>query len=142
MKQTLLFFLTSLMLLGCKDSANVKIVGYSNVQNDTGLLVVKVNGVKYAPDCIFTNMGNSRTGKETMRPVEGMTVTCFTMHSEPTVYFIAGEYDEEHIEEYFFGDQTGSVVALVLFIIAWIIFIFLAIVALKNQRNETTEKKG
>ena len=81
----LLLVLTSFYISSCSwfdNSANVKIVGYSNIQNDAGLFVVEVDGIKYAPDLIYTNE-STIAGKRTTPPAESMRITCFTMNSKP-----------------------------------------------------------
>lgn len=133
----LLLVPASLWISSCSNPANVKIVGFGNVQNDAGLYVVEVNNVKYAPDRIYTGMSNTRFGKETMPPVEGMKVTCFTMNLEPAVYFIAGEYEEAYLEEYFTKDFT------VLIIFCFVLFLFcivLLILGISSKKSSAKKK--
>ena len=105
----LLLVLATFCLSGCSwfdRPANVEILGYATVQNDAGLLFVEVNGTKYAPAFIYTNQTDPRTGKESMRPVEGLRVTCFTMRGSSTVEFIAGEHNKAYLEQYFLENYT------------------------------------
>ncbi|MBO4285420.1 MAG: hypothetical protein J5895_04230 [Alphaproteobacteria bacterium] len=144
MKKILLLVLTSLCLIGCSQfdrPANVEIIGVGTVRSDAGLLVVEIDSVKYAPDWIYAGFSEKYYFKSWIPPIEGMPVTAFTMHNKPQVTFIAGERDKAYLEEYFFENHTADAVAMALFIIAWGIFIFLAIVAWKNQKNKT-KKKG
>jgi len=122
--------------------ANVEIIGVGIVRSDAGLLVVEIDSTKYAPDWVYAGFSEKYYFKSFIPPIEGMPVTAFTMHDKPEVTFIAGERDKAYLEEYFFENHTGHAVAVILSSIACIIFIFLAIVALKNQRTQKTKKKG
>jgi len=128
--------LTSVCLCGCSwlnHPANVEIIGISNIQNDGGTLFVEVNSEKYVPHHVYTGMGNPRTGKEKMFPVEGMKVTCFTTHSKSTVLFIAGEYTRDQLEVYF---KENYSLLLLFFFIIFTVLILMLILSIAPQKKK------
>lgn len=123
----LLLVITSMCLCGCSwfdRPANVEVLGLSSVQNDHGLLVIEINSQKYAPYLIYKGISNPRANKEKMSPIGGMRVTCFTMHGNPNIEFIAGEYDQASLEKYFCENYTFMAVSgvlCILILILWLI---------------------
>ncbi len=128
MKKFFLLALTGLLLAGCswlERPANIKILGVGTIENDNGLFVVQIGSTKYAPDAVYTN-ASTRDGKVKMRPIEGMSVTAFTVHNSPKVEFIVGHPDRQYLEEYFSADYSvGLVTGIIIFIVVigfnWII---------------------
>lgn len=100
------------MVFVCKEyheiPANAEIIGTEYVKYDKGLPVIELDSTKYAPTEIYTN-----NGLFTMRPVEGMAVTCFRIYDSPKVNFIAGKHSQEYLEEYF----TLGIGSFIIFII-------------------------
>lgn len=132
-----LLVITSICLCGCSwfdRPANVEVLGLSTVQNDHGLLVIEVNSQKYAPYLIYKGISNHRANKEKMSPVGGMRVTCFTMHGNPNVEFIAGEYDQASLEKYFCENYTVLVIAGILLAI-WS-FLWIAFFGIKPKKKK------
>ena len=129
MKKFIIFMLllaASFSLTGCKwfdDPANVKKVGTGYIQSDNGLLIVEVNGQKYAPERIYTG-SRTRDGATSMEPVVGMEVTVFFREAYRDPQFIAGNKTEEYLEEFFTRNFTFVFGVGVLFfiMILWAIF--------------------
>lgn len=96
--------------------ANAEYIGSGYIRNDRGIYYVEINSIRYSPHRIYTN-SSSRDGKNTMAPVEGMKVTCFRLHGNPKIEFIAGEHSEEYLDDYFTTNATFVVVLLVIMIL-------------------------
>lgn len=113
-------------LTSCKwfDSpANAEYIGTGYICHDKGNYYVEIDSIRYSPERIYTN-SSSRDGKNMMSPVEGMKVTCFRLHGNPDVEFIAGEHSEEYLEDYFTTNVTFAVVigAIIILCIIGILF--------------------
>lgn len=125
MKKFLIFMvlvMTSLCITSCSwfdNPAEAKRVGCGHIQNDRGLLIVEIDGVKYAPTSIYTGK-STRDGKTTIDPIEGMEVTVFYAYGEYKPKFIAGNRSEEYLEDYFSGNSTLAVVFLIVIILCFI----------------------
>ena len=126
MKKFLIFMvlvMTSLCITSCSwfdNPAEAKRVGCGHIQNDRGLLIVEIDGVKYAPTSIYTGK-STRDGKTTVGPVDGMEVTVFYAYGQNSPMYIVGNQTEEYLEEYFSGNYTMAVIfftIIVLFIIS------------------------
>ena len=119
MKQFLIsiaLVLASFSLTGCnwlELPAEVTKVGCGYVQQDCGLYIVEIDGVKYAPSIVYTDKQHNRT---TISPNVGMLVTvCYTKADTPPK-FIVGDQSEEFLEKYFAEDLTLTVILFVLFV--------------------------
>ena len=125
MKKFLIFMvlvMTSLCITSCSwfdNPAEAKRVGCGHIKNDGGLLIVEIDGVKYAPTSIYTGK-STRDGKTTIDPIEGMEVTVFYADGEYKPKFIAGNRSEEYLEDYFSGNSTLAVVFLIVIILCFI----------------------
>lgn len=116
----ILFAIAGLSFTSCSwfdAPANVKRVGCGYIQSDRGLLVVEVDTIKYAPKYVYTNK-STRDGKTTMEPIIGMQVTVFYSHDQKNPKFIAGDRNEEYLEEYFSSNYTLAVIFLIVIIAA------------------------
>ena len=122
MKKILIFMvlvMTSLCITSCSwfdVPAEAKRVGCGHIYNDNGLLVVEIDGVKYAPTYIYTGK-STRDGKTTLDPVDGMEVTVFYAYGQNTLKYIVGNRTEEYLEEYFSQNYTFGVIFLIVIIL-------------------------
>ena len=98
------------------DPADVEVVGMGYVQNDSGLMVVEIDEVKYAPTHIYTN-SRTRDGATRMDAVEGMQVTVFYVSGSKNPQFIAGDQTKEYLDEYFADNYTFPVLFFILILL-------------------------
>lgn len=138
MKRNYLVFML-LMFVGlcttsCKQfetPAEADVIGVGYIQYDGGFYFVEIDSVKYAPTYVYTN-SNSRDGKNTMKAVEGMLVTCFQLNGNSNVEFIAGIHEQEYLEEYFTTNSTGAVAFGIFFIVG------VAVILMDNKVKRTS----
>ena len=122
MKKFLIFMLlvmASFAFTSCSwldDPADTKIVGVGQIQNDCGLMIVDIDGVKYAPTRIYTN-SRTRDGATRMDAIEGMEVTVFYVNGNKDPRFIAGEQTKEYLDEYFSDNYTFPVLFFILILL-------------------------
>jgi len=136
--------LTSFCLSGCSyfdRPANVEVIGVGIVQYNLGRFFVEIDSTEYTPNLIYNDV-DEHYFKSCMHPVEGMIVTAFTMHNTLKINFITGKRDKAYLDEYFFENHTGDVVAAAVCIIACVGFIFLVLPTFKNHKKQKTKKKG
>jgi len=96
--------------------ANAEYIGSGYIRLDKGLYYVEINSIRYSTERIYTN-SSSRDGKNMMSPVEGMKVTCFRLHGNPKIEFIAGEHSKEYLENYFTTNSTFIVIIAVIMLL-------------------------
>lgn len=115
------FILLALMCLcitSCaelKKPADAEVIGSGHIQHSNGVYFVEIDSTIYPLEYMYTNSYHS-TGKDTMKAVEGMVVTCFRLHGNSKVEFIIGTLSQEYLEEYFTEDTTGAFIFAIFFI--------------------------
>ena len=122
MKKFIIFMLlviTSISFTSCSwfdDPANVKKVGTGYIKNDSGILLVEIEGTTYAPRLVYTN-SSTRDGKTEMEPIAGMEVTVFYIEGYREPQFIAGNRSKDYLEEYFTKNYTFAVIVGIVLLI-------------------------
>lgn len=131
MKKKLIIFMTliwvCLSFSSCKDKpANVQRIGSGYIQQDHGNYFVEIDSIRYFPDEIYTNLA-PHDKRAVMKPVDGMLVTCFRIHNESHVRFMAGEKSKEYLEDYFTTPSLAILfcVAAIVILLALILLIAL-----------------
>lgn len=126
MKRFLFFIMVLFISFGTtscecfEDVPDIKKVGIGYIQDDSGLMFVEIDGVKYHPQSIYTDRIN-RAGKGNMSPVKGMEVTVFYTDESSEPQFIAGDKSVEYLENFFTENYTIVVIFVTLFVISMLI---------------------
>ena len=122
-----LFFIMSLFIsfgaTSCEcfeDVPDIKKVGTGYIQDDSDLMFVEIDGVKYHPQSIYTDKVKG-AGKGNMSPVKGMEVTVFYTDESSEPCFIAGDKSVEYLKNFFTKNYTIVVIFVTLFIISMLI---------------------
>ena len=122
MKRIFLIFIVlvckSFIMVSCScfdNPANAERIGDGYIQYNEGIYFVEVDNVKYTSTSVYTDtIGDIKTS---IKPIEGMIVTCFRLHGDPEVNFIVGIHSEEYLEEYFTTNSAAACVFGLIFII-------------------------
>ena len=93
--------------------ANAERLGTGYIQYDKGVYFVEIDSLCFVPDFVYAN-SSGRDGKNRMDAVDGMLVTCFRLHGNQQVDFIAGDHSEEYLETYFTTNYTLVVIFVVI----------------------------
>ena len=151
MKKVLLILVGVLIALlfvscSCFDSAPVepKILGVSNIVDDSGLVFVEIDSVRYPVKCVYVGETHPRVGGDiTIVPVDGMLVTVVMMEGNTSykgVQFMLGKWTEEQIEQAFHRNYTILVVALGGILICVVGILFIAYI--EDQRKSRMYAKN
>lgn len=121
------------------DRPEAKRIGCSHIQYDRGIYFVEIDSVKYTPMSIYTNQSSMRVGRLSMKPVDGMLVTAFTLDGNNKVEFIAGDLDEKYLEDYFENNHSHFFNFL---ITTMFVMIILAAVVYYQEKKENLKKQN
>ena len=105
MKRFIFMLLVSVSMLftGCDwfhIPTNAKRIGTGYIQNDNDTYFVEIDSVRYVSNYVFADT-TTRNNIATMKPEEGMLVTCFTISKSDKEGFIVGDKSVEYLNEYF-----------------------------------------
>ena len=105
------------------DPASARRIGIGHVQYSQGGYFVNVGSDTYNISSVYTGK-TGRDGRQIMKPVEGLVVTCFTLHDEDKVHFIVGNVAEETLEEYFTSNPVFAFSLVVIIVVCVAIMVF------------------
>ena len=103
----------SCSITSCCQQANkpadviVERIGSGHIHLDGDVLFVEIDATRYASDEIYTGKIKDEE-METINPVDGMLITCFSLSSADEVLFVIGDRNQEYLEKHFKGYRPQS----------------------------------